>query len=336
MQQPDRYNPIDIVLPWVDGNDPAWLAEKQQVLGTESDGDDRILRYRDWDILRYILRGIEQFLPWVRVVHLVTWGHLPDWLNRNAGKLHIVRHTDYIPAAYLPTYSSHTIELNFHRIESLADQFILANDDTLFLKPMEPEDFFRKGLPVDAAIQNVLQFWNRSGIDHIVANNLLCVNENFDKKECIRQNRSKWFHPVYGKGNAQNMYLQQFSHFTGFEDFHLPNAYRKETWQQVWDKEPDILDATCRRKVRSPLDVNQWVMRYWRLAQGAFEPVAPNRGRMFTIGRDDEVIQKAIQNRSFPMLCLADDSQDIDFEKEKKQLSTLLEELLPGKSGYEQ
>ncbi len=332
--QTDKY--IDLIIPWVDGSDPAWLEEKRRVLREEaSAGDDRLIRYRDWDNLQYLFRGIERFLPWIRTVHFVTWGHLPKWLNADCKKLHIVKHTEYIPAEYLPTYSSHTIELNFHRIEGLAEQFIYANDDMFFLREMKPEDFFRKGLPVDKAVQNVLQFWSRDGIDHIVANNLLCINENFQKRECISRNRAKWMYTGYGKGLLRNLYLQPFSHFTGIEDDHIPFAYLKETWKRVWEAEREVLDQTCRNHLRTPMDVNQWLMRYWQLAEGNFIPDGSRRGCLYVIGKEDKAIEKTLREQSLPMVCLSDDTENLDFEKEKTFINGLLQELLPDKSSFE-
>ena len=327
-------HPIDLIVPWVDGTDPVWQAEKAKYAPAPR-GDDRVIRYRSWDHFRYFFRGVEQNLPWVRTVHFVTWGHLPAWLNAAHPKLHIVRHTDYIPPAYLPTFSANPIELNLHRIEGLAEHFIFANDDTFFLRPLEPDFFFKNGLPADSAIQNVLQFKARDGIDHIVANDLTLLNSHFSKKECIQKNRGKWFSPRYKRGALQNLYLQRFTNFTGFLDPHMPNAFLKRTFEAVWAAEPDYLDNVCRSRVRSYGDVNQWLMRYWQLAAGDFIPTAPNRGRLFAIGRDDAAIETAVKTAAFPMLCLSDHDETVDFEREDRFISALLGGRFPAPSAFE-
>ena len=107
--------PIDIVLPWVDGSDPSWLEIKKE-FSPQSKGDDDSIRYRDFENLKYIFRGIELYMPWVRTIHFITWGHIPDFLNTKHPKINIVRHEDFITKEYLPTFSSHTIELNLHII----------------------------------------------------------------------------------------------------------------------------------------------------------------------------------------------------------------------------
>ena len=140
---------IDVVVLWVDGNDPAWQAEKQKYSGKKTDDNNAAHRFRDWGLMQYWFRGIETFLPWVRKVHFVTWGHLPPFLNTDQPKLHIVRHEDYMPKDALPTFSSRALEANIHRIPGLAEHFIYCNDDMFFTRPLKAEQFFdeKTGLP---------------------------------------------------------------------------------------------------------------------------------------------------------------------------------------------
>lgn len=324
--------PVDLVLPWVDGADPAWRKEK--AAWTDCGGDDRVNRYRDWDNLQYVFRGIEKNLPWIRKVHFVTWGHLPEWLNTECPRLHIVSHRDYIPETYLPVFSSHPIELNLHRIEGLAEQFIYTNDDIFFLQPQSREAYFREGIPVDRGVQNVLQFRRADGIDHVVANDLGCINRNFDKRTCMKENLSKWFSPRYGIGGLKNLYLLAFRNFTGFEDPHMPCAYRKETFRQVWQREPELLDRTCHSRIRSDSDVNQWLMRYWQLASGNFVPGKREGKSLFSIGQEDGAIREAVLGGKC-VVCLSDDDPELDFRREKAFLRDLLEAALPEKSMFE-
>ena len=135
---------IDFVIPWVDGSDPAWIEEFNKYCPE----DKRIIdasekRYRDYGLLRYWFRGVEQFAPWVRKVHFVTCGQKPDWLNLSAPKLHGVQHKDYIPQEYLPVFSSHPIELMMHKIPGLAEQIVYFNDDFFLTSPVRKKFFFR-------------------------------------------------------------------------------------------------------------------------------------------------------------------------------------------------
>ena len=325
---------IDLVVLWVDGADPAWQAEKAKYTGG-SEGDARLIRYRDWRVFRYFFRGIEQNLPWLRRVYFVTWGHLPPWLDPEHPKLRVVRHDEFIPAEYLPTFSANPIELHLHLLPGLADRFIYANDDMFFLWPTAEDFFFKDGLPVDRAVQNVLQFRQTGGIDHIVVNDLICLNSSFDKREFMKKHANKWFSPLYGRGALQNLYLTPFHNFTGFEDPHIPYAYLKRTFEEVWAAHGETLAATARRRVRSNGDVNQWLMRYWQLASGSFTPGGADRGRLFAIGAEDRAIEDAILNRRYPMVCLSDHDEGVDFEAEDRFLNGLFERILPEKSAFE-
>ena len=99
--------PIDFVLLWVDDSDPEWRKLRKQY-SPDSDFlvDDSEARYRDWETLKYWFRGVEKFAPWVNKIYFVTCGHVPSWLNLDAEKLVHVKHEDYIPKEYLPTFSS--------------------------------------------------------------------------------------------------------------------------------------------------------------------------------------------------------------------------------------
>ena len=151
MRQKKTEAEIDFVIAWVDGSDPNWQKEKQkhlaEFLKDESVVDQGDYRYRDWDLLQYWFRSVEKYAPWVRKVHFVTCGQIPIWLNVNHPKLHIVNHEDYIPQEYLPTFNSHTIELNMHRIDGLSEQFVYFNDDMYITQRVAPTDFFMNGLP---------------------------------------------------------------------------------------------------------------------------------------------------------------------------------------------
>ncbi len=128
---------IDFVVTWVDNNDVEWRTTKNFYAGLSSNiqeeqGGD--LRYRDWGgLLQYWFRGVEKFTPWVNKIHFVTYGHVPKWLNLNHPKLNIVKHKEFMKEEYLPTFNSCAIEINLHKIEGLAENFVYFNDDFLSL-----------------------------------------------------------------------------------------------------------------------------------------------------------------------------------------------------------
>ena len=147
---------IDFVLLWVDGNDSAWLEQKNQYSPKKVDFSTSDNRFRDWDNLQYWFRGVEKYAPWVNNIYFITWGHLPKWLNTEHPKLKIVKHTDFIPEQYLPTFNSDTIETNLFRLDELSETFVLFNDDFFLIDSVKPEDFFHNGLPCDSFVENLI------------------------------------------------------------------------------------------------------------------------------------------------------------------------------------
>ena len=134
---------IDFVVLWVDGNDPEWRAEKAKYQGAVTDDSNSVNRFRDWGLMPYWFRAVEKFTPWVHKIHFVTCGHVPEFLNLDHPKLSHVSHSDFLPQAALPTFSSHAIEMNIHRIPGLAEHFVYFNDDMFPLRPMPETAFFR-------------------------------------------------------------------------------------------------------------------------------------------------------------------------------------------------
>lgn len=135
---------MDIVITYVNGLDPLWQKDYEQYTNIP------ILekRFRDWGTLRYLLRGVEKNMPFIRKVHLIVAreSQVPEWINQE--KVHIVYHKDIIPNKYLPTFNSNTIEMFLHRISGLDEQFLYFNDDMFPVAPCQPEDFFRDGKAV--------------------------------------------------------------------------------------------------------------------------------------------------------------------------------------------
>ena len=325
---------IDFVVPWVNGGDPEWQAEKAMYSGGVR-GDDRVIRYRDWENVKYMFRAFERFTPWVNRVHFVTWGHLPPWMNEACPKLHIVNHQDYIPEQYLPTFNCNPIELNMHRISGLSEQFVYFNDDMFVLRPMLPEQFFRKGLPSESAILFPYASDARNSVGCIASNDMDLINANFQKGEMLRANFFKFFNWRYGPSLRYTLAALPFPHIIGFWRSHYPNPYLKQTFETLWEKEYTALDATSRNRVRTGADVNQWLARYWQLASGQFTPSAPGPKRYFALKDDNSEALYAIRHQAYDIVCLNDREAVHDFEKQKQLIKEAFESILPYKSGFE-
>lgn len=330
-------NKIDFVVMWVDGNDENWRNEKEKYLPDDKKTvDSRSIRYRDWENLKYFFRGVEKFAPFVNRVHFVTWGHLPEWLNTDCPKLSIVKHSDYIPSEYLPTFSANPIELNLHRIKDLSENFVFFNDDMFIIKPVKETDFFVDNTPCDSAILSPVITYTRDGFAKMQINDISIINDHFDKNQVIKQNASKWLSLKYGKQLIRTLCLMPWKHFAGFLDQHIAISYNKKTFETLWNKEFEVLDQSSKSRFRNNnTDVNNWLMRYWQLCSGNFTPRKASFGVLCEYAKNPNDIYNIIRNQKYSMVCLNDGEGDFDFEKEKQNTIAAFESILPEKCSFE-
>lgn len=329
-------NKIDFVVLWVDGSDPQWISERKKY-DTKIESDSREVRYRDWENLKYWFRSVEKNASWINKIHFVTWGHLPEWLDTTNPKINIVNHKDFIPSEYLPTFSSHVIELNMHRIDGLENQFVYFNDDMFIMKKAKPTDFFEKGKPKDSAILSPAIKENKFGIGNIELNNMAIINTYFNKNRQIKNKLSNWFNLKYGiEQNLKNILLMPWNSFTSFYEFHIGSNFLKSTFEEIWEKEYEELNNTCLHRFRDlKLDVNQWLMRDWQLASNNFEVRRANYGKLYTLNNNSKI--NDIEWKKYNMICL-NDSDEIDnsnFERLKLEINKKFEEIFPLKSSFE-
>lgn len=336
-----REEPIDFVLIWVDGSDPAWVGEKNAWLARETctpaDIDAGEIRYRDWDNLRYWFRGVETYAPWVRRVHFVTCGQIPPWLNPEAPKLHLVRHRDYIPAEYLPTFSSHPIELNLHRIPGLSQQFVYFNDDMFLTAPVKAGDFFRKGLPRDCICEDPFQYPVAEIFNNILINNMVALNRHYDRLSLQRKLWRKWYPLCAPHDTFKNlvMTLVRKPYFFGLDAYHLPQPFRKESFQAVWEMEPELLSQTCAHRFRNEEDVNQYLIKFYQLLEGRFQPRNMRKlGIALQAERNLARITDIIRTQKFPTLCI-NDGELTDFPHCRDEIRRAFQDALPDKSSFE-
>lgn len=325
---------IDFVIPWVDGNDPAWRQEKRQYLSNDcSRIDIGIERYRDWGNLHYWFRAVEKYAPWVRRVYFLTWGHVPEWLNTENPKLQIVNHKDYIPDMYLPTFSSHPIELNIHRIKGLSEQFVYFNDDMFLNAPVKKSDFFLEGLPCDSLAEQPIEFPVQELYNHIRVNDTVFMNQHFERKVVRRKYWYKWY-SLYSPHDSVKNILMGFlinQYFFGMDTHHLPQAYLKKTLEEVWEADEQLLHETCTHRFRDERDISQYVFKYWQLLSGEFKPYNKRKfGKPFQAGAQTELIVQAIQSQRYKAICI-NDSMVADFDKTKQQINQAFQDIFAGK-----
>lgn len=331
----------DFVIAWVDGNDKEWQEEKAKY-SCDSTQDAKEARYREWGNLRYWFRAVEQYAPWVHKIYFVTCGHIPEWLDTCHPRLEVVEHKDFIPEKYLPTFNSHTIELNLHRIPGLARQFVYFNDDMFLTDYVEEGHFFRNGLPCDEFILDAVYFEPTSAGAYN-GNDLEIINKYWDMKKLRqsmhkeRKNARKIYSLKYGWKNLYRTFvLMRWNWFPGFHYNHLPTSFLKSTLEEVWEKEGQRLDETCMDKFRSKRNVNQWLFKYWQLASMEFWPRDPGLGKAFHLkGEINKSLADAITKHTYKMICINDTAKTKHFEQHKEMVLSSFQKILPNKSRYE-
>lgn len=334
---------IDIVILWVDNNDPKWQQEKAKYEhGKENHGqneDNTINRYRDWGTLQYLFRGIEKFAPWVRKVHLVTCGHYPHWINRKNPKLHLVKHSDFIDEKYLPTFSSRAIDLNLHKIPDLAEKFIYFNDDMFILKPLKPSMFFKNGLPCDVFSERAISCSGKekTPYGYTLISDMEFIARYFNRREVLKMNRKKILNIKYGKLFIYNlmMYILPYNYFFGLYMYHLPSGYLKRNFEEVWQVEGDTLEKVVSHKFRNVMDVNQYLFRFWPLVKGDFHPANMDKlGKVIHIVDGTRTFQ-TIKKQKYALICIVDDCAEEEYDYLRTELINSFEYVFPKKSSFE-
>ncbi|WP_125263249.1 stealth conserved region 3 domain-containing protein [Streptomyces alboflavus] len=229
--------PVDAVYTWVDDSDPDWRAARAVALGggtentaaADSSADSGTVRFRNRDELRYSLRSLAMYAPWVRHVYLVTAGQVPDWLDRDHPGLTVVDHRDlFADPSALPTFNSHAIETQLHRIEGLAEHFLYFNDDMFLGRPTTPGTFFLgSGLPKF--------FWSSASVP------ALPVDAADEGYLAAAKNNRELLRRDFGR-TATHCFL------------HVPYALRRSILEELGERYADELAATSRARFRGTTD----------------------------------------------------------------------------------
>ena len=332
--------PIDFVVSWVDGNDITWKQERAKYLDDDKDDNNGIFRYRDWDIFQYWFRTVEKYAPWVNHIYLLTSDQIPKWLNIDSPKLTVVDHKDYIPAKYLPTFSSIPIELNMWRIQELSEHFVYFNDDMFLTAPVVPEDFFGGELPKYTAVAiPIANYSNTDAHSHQLFGNIGLVNANFNIRACMVRNAEKWFAKCYGSDRKYNKRVFHDNYLAGMEFTHLACPYRKSTCERVWNILAMHMDRSSSHKFRAAEDVMHQIFQLWEICEGSFYPIKRDYygERVRQALQNIDLTRKVLAGTSNKMICLNDNESisNDDFERLQPVIKGIFDQFFPDKSEYE-
>ncbi len=317
---------IDFVVTWVDGSDKEWVKSRNSYAPKNEKIDEA--RFRDWGLLRYWFRAIENNAPWVRKIHFVTCGHIPSWLNTDYKKINIVKHSDFMEKGMLPTFNSCAIEMNLHKIPGLSDKFVYFNDDMFLNRTIDPNFFFKNSKPratytiselgktgtqasrIDINCNNIVKKYKNNRKELSVSNGILMVGKNIlsaiKNTEC------------------------------GYSSKHAPASYLKSTYEKLWAIEKEVLSNTSMSKFRKNDNVSQWVFEYYQMACGISAPRNYNNSKYYNIESMPVAIAQDIESKKHTMICLNDSGKTGEEAIRAKNLVVAaLESRYPNPSRFE-
>lgn len=147
--------PIDAVITWVDGSDPAHRQRLQAYLresGHAETGGAAPTRFGDCNEIEHCVASLLRHAPWLRTIHIVADRQAPAFVARLRGtplesRVRVVDHREFFGGyePFLPTFSNRAIECLMWRIPGLAENFLYLNDDFVLLREVRPQDFFLPG-----------------------------------------------------------------------------------------------------------------------------------------------------------------------------------------------
>ncbi|MBC2868014.1 stealth conserved region 3 domain-containing protein [Streptomyces mexicanus] len=310
--------PIDVVYTWVDDTDPRWQerrARRRADLGLPAQASgDEAARFRNRDELRYSLRSIAMFAPWVRKVYLVTDDQQPAWLNTSHPGVEVVSHRDiFTDPSCLPSFNSHAIESQLHHIDGLSEQFLYFNDDFFIGRPLNPQKFF---------LGNGMSrfFWTPTTVP---------IGEATEEDEgyfAAAKNNRRLLEDRFGVTVTN-----------GFA--HAPYALRKSVLEQIEAEFPDSVARTAANPMRGWRDVSMVssLHHHYGYLTGASVPGSIRCAYIDvgTYARHPE-LTRLLTARGHDVFCLAESPDaEVPAEEQARIIGSFLRAYFPVKSPYE-
>jgi hypothetical protein len=279
---------IDLVFSWVDGSSVEFqrlraLRMQSYVVG---EGDDSAARYRQLDELKYALRSVYLFAPWVRRIFIVTDSPTPAWLADHPSVTIVPSEAFFLDHANLPTHNSHAIESQLHHIDGLSEHFLYSHDDMFFARPVSPEMFFSPG-----GITRFIEATTRIGLG---ANS----PERSGFENAARVNRA--------------LLLERFGRVTTRHLEHAPTPLRRSVLFEMESEFAADFARTAASPFRSSTDISvtNSLYHYYALMTGR-AVVQPNARVTYvetTLTSSLHQMKRLLRSRSQDFFCLNDGS----------------------------
>lgn len=307
---------IDLVYLWVNGSDPKWQAKHNACIGkTEANSDVNCDgRYADNDELKYSLRSVDMYAPWIHRIFIVTDDQVPSWLDTSNPKVRIVDHTEIMPSQSLPCFNAALIEHFLWKIPGLSEHFLFANDDMFINRPVTPETFFMDdGLPV-------IRF-NRRPFRKLTL---------WFKRNVQRRRLSNYIKTIK---NAASLVEKKYGVYYGGKSHHNIDAYLKSDCRHTEEIFWEDIEPTLSNHVRKPNDIQRNLYYYVALAEKRGHLQYVNRRTSFKLNIEDESHYRKLGKYN-PLLFCLNDSEYAD-NADRQRARAFLAERFPEKSQFE-
>lgn len=309
--------PVDMVYLWVDGSDPQWQAKRDALIGKTAENTPINCkgRYADNDELKYSLRSIEKYAPWIRKIFIVTDNQVPKWLDTSNERIEIVDHSEIMPEECRPCFNSCLIEHFLHKIPNLSEHFLLGNDDTLISKAVTPDDFFTQdGYPIVRLVRKPLRSMRWYWREKIRRKPL----KNYSK---TIQRASRLVKERYG------------SCLTGMPHHNIDSYLKSDYTRIIEDDMRKQFLANNKNRMRSNDDIPQSILSYIALAE--------KRGHLRYVTRKESMLVRIHKSKDYARLlknkpkffCINDSEYAND--EHRQQVRMTLENIFPEKSSFE-
>jgi hypothetical protein len=310
--------PVDVVYTWVDASDDEWLRAHSRYSPetTFDESANNVERYIDRAELRYSMRSIWMFAPFVRHIYIVTAGQRPAWLKHHP-QVTIIHHDEIFPdRSALPTFNSHAIESCLHRIAGLSENFVYFNDDVFLGRETSAGDFFSMGRLAKVRLSPRAFIYSGRPVESAIPTD-------------------------WAAYNSTRLIERDFGLSFNRRLLHVPFPLKRGVIRQIEERYADEMEATRRSRFRATTDVAlaSMLAHYYGIAtrhaveweSSSCDYVYVNTGRA-----DAERRYATVLDRRPRFFCL-NVTRDRDFPLREQQdmLARFMEEVFPVRAPWE-
>jgi hypothetical protein len=316
--------PVDAVIAWVDGNDPAHKQKIHPYLNHQNLTFDDIAgptRYRSVGEIIYSVASILRFAPFIRKIFIISDNQNPnlnDFIQLNfpdcTTKIEIVDHTVLFRGyeSYLPVFNSLAIETCTYRIPDLMENYVYFNDDFFLVRPVQYTDWFKS--------DSIVAYGNWRNI-------LL------DKLLWLIKPLKNGHKPIGFKDTMITAAIKLGRIWKYFHLEHIPHPLKKSVLEQYFIQHPDHFLSNISYKFRSPGQYNPQELYYllmFKAGKAIREPVKNKFLYLKPVKRGDKYVTRKINtfelNTDIRFCCIG--SLDLATNTDREKLLEWLEKVL--------